>query len=199
MIGFIEPTAGDAFIDGKDLRREMNDIYGVMGVCPQHDLLWETLTPREHLNFYGRLKGLQGAELKEAVDAVLRDVKLFDVGNKRSGQFSGGAPLPPLQRTDWIRSTHHVGPCAAPTPAFLRRRRLITDLQCWVGGHTATPMRGVKPRGAATSACLALACPTVTCVGRVRLAGCSQPPASSPPGSRAGHRMEVQNSVALQA
>ena len=72
MIGFIEPTAGDAFIDGKDLRREMNDIYGVMGVCPQHDLLWETLTPREHLNFYGRLKGLQGAELKEAVDAVLR-------------------------------------------------------------------------------------------------------------------------------
>lgn len=33
----------------------------LMGVCPQHDLLWETLTGREHLLFYGRLKGLTGA------------------------------------------------------------------------------------------------------------------------------------------
>lgn len=32
----------------------------IMGVCPQHDLLWETLTGREHLMFYGRLKGLKG-------------------------------------------------------------------------------------------------------------------------------------------
>lgn len=31
-----------------------------MGVCPQHDLLWDTLTGREHLLFYGRLKGLKG-------------------------------------------------------------------------------------------------------------------------------------------
>jgi ABC-type multidrug transport system ATPase subunit len=39
----------------------MAAIYTLMGVCPQHDLLWETLTGREHLLFYGRLKGLEGA------------------------------------------------------------------------------------------------------------------------------------------
>jgi ABC-type multidrug transport system ATPase subunit len=38
----------------------MDAIYSLMGVCPQHDLLWETLTGREHLLFYGRLKGLTG-------------------------------------------------------------------------------------------------------------------------------------------
>jgi len=38
----------------------MDAIYSLMGVCPQHDLLWETLTGREHLMFYGRLKGLTG-------------------------------------------------------------------------------------------------------------------------------------------
>jgi ABC-type multidrug transport system ATPase subunit len=38
----------------------MAAIYTLMGVCPQHDLLWETLTGREHLLFYGRLKGLRG-------------------------------------------------------------------------------------------------------------------------------------------
>jgi hypothetical protein len=39
----------------------MDAIYSLMGVCPQHDLLWDTLTGREHLTFYGRLKGLVGA------------------------------------------------------------------------------------------------------------------------------------------
>jgi len=38
----------------------MEYIYSIMGVCPQHDLLWDTLTGREHLLFYGRLKGLKG-------------------------------------------------------------------------------------------------------------------------------------------
>lgn len=37
----------------------MADIYATMGVCPQHDLLWDTLTGREHLLFYGRLKNLK--------------------------------------------------------------------------------------------------------------------------------------------
>lgn len=60
-------------------------------MCPQDNLLWETLTAREHLNFYGRLKRLSGAALTAAVDAALKNVNLSDVANKRSGQFSGGA------------------------------------------------------------------------------------------------------------
>ena len=63
----------------------------VQGVCPQHDLLWETLTAREHLNFYARLKRLSGPHLTAAVDSALRSVNLFDVANKRAGKFSGGA------------------------------------------------------------------------------------------------------------
>ena len=47
---------------------------------PQHDLLWETLTAREHLMFYGRLKNLSGAALTSAVDALLRKVTLIRLG-----------------------------------------------------------------------------------------------------------------------
>jgi hypothetical protein len=61
-----------------------------MGLCPQHDLLWETLTAREHLSFYGRLKGLEGVPLKQAVDKALKDVNLYEVGDKEAGQYSGG-------------------------------------------------------------------------------------------------------------
>lgn len=49
MVGFLEPTSGNAVINGFDIRRDMDEIYGHMGVCPQHDLLWETLTGAEHL------------------------------------------------------------------------------------------------------------------------------------------------------
>ena len=37
MIGFNEPTAGTAIIEGLDIRHEMDSIYSIMGVCPQHE------------------------------------------------------------------------------------------------------------------------------------------------------------------
>ena len=46
-------------MEGHDIRNEMTLIYTLMGVCPQDNLLWDTLTAYEHLLFYGRLKGLK--------------------------------------------------------------------------------------------------------------------------------------------
>ncbi|MCL7026726.1 hypothetical protein MKW94_023598, partial [Papaver nudicaule] len=60
MIGLTPPTSGMALVEGLDIRTDMDKIYTSMGVCPQHDLLWEILTGREHLMFYGRLKNLKG-------------------------------------------------------------------------------------------------------------------------------------------
>ncbi|CAM0946658.1 unnamed protein product [Alopecurus aequalis] len=92
MIGLIPPTSGTAYVHGRDIRTDMNDIYTTMGVCPQHDLLWETLTGREHLLFYGRLKNLKGSELLKATDDSLKSVNLFrgGVGDKQVGKYSGG-------------------------------------------------------------------------------------------------------------
>ncbi|KAF8697363.1 hypothetical protein HU200_035956 [Digitaria exilis] len=92
MIGLVPPTSGTAYIHGMDIKTDMNAIYSNMGVCPQHDLLWETLTGREHLLFYGRLKNLKGAELLKAVDDSLKSVNLFHggVGDKQVGKYSGG-------------------------------------------------------------------------------------------------------------
>lgn len=92
MIGLITPTSGNAYVQQLDIQSDMNEIYTSMGVCPQHDLLWETLTGREHLLFYGRLKNLKGASLIQAVEESLKSVNLFygGVGDKRAGQYSGG-------------------------------------------------------------------------------------------------------------
>uniref|UniRef100_A0A2N9H4E4 ABC transporter domain-containing protein n=1 Tax=Fagus sylvatica TaxID=28930 RepID=A0A2N9H4E4_FAGSY len=92
MIGLTKPTSGTAFIQGLDLQTHMDEIYTSMGVCPQHDLLWETLTGREHLLFYGRLKDLKGSELTQAVEESLKSLNLFHggVADKQAGKYSGG-------------------------------------------------------------------------------------------------------------
>ncbi|XP_057806410.1 ABC transporter A family member 7-like isoform X2 [Salvia miltiorrhiza] len=92
MIGLIKPTSGSAYIQGLDIRTDMNRIYTSMGVCPQHDLLWGTLTGREHLLFYGRLKNLKGNSLLHAVEESLKSVNLFHggVADKQAHKYSGG-------------------------------------------------------------------------------------------------------------
>ncbi|KAM5570710.1 ABC transporter A family member 7 [Rosa sericea] len=92
MIGLAKPTTGTAYVQGLDLVTQMNEIYSCIGVCPQHDLLWATLTGREHLLFYGRLKNLKGSDLTKAVEDSLKSLNLFNggVADKRAGQYSGG-------------------------------------------------------------------------------------------------------------
>nr|XP_017188524.2 ABC transporter A family member 7-like isoform X2 [Malus domestica] len=92
MIGLTKPTSGTAYVQGLDIQTQMDEIYTSMGVCPQHDLLWETLTGREHLLFYGRLKNLKGSVLKQAVEESLKSVNLFHggVADKQAGKYSGG-------------------------------------------------------------------------------------------------------------
>lgn len=90
MTGLTIPTSGAAIISGLDIKTDMDKAYPRMGVCPQHDLIWENLTGSEHLLFYGRLKNLRGVELMQAVEESLESVKLLDKRDTRVGRYSGG-------------------------------------------------------------------------------------------------------------
>lgn len=54
------------------------------------NVLWDDLTGAEHLYFFGRLKGLTGKSLKEAVRTSLEGVRLWPARNKLSKKYSGG-------------------------------------------------------------------------------------------------------------
>ncbi|KAM3191967.1 hypothetical protein ACQJBY_069292 [Aegilops geniculata] len=92
MIGFSKPTSGNAFVQDFSIHTDMENIYNSMGVCPQNDMLWEMLTGREHLEFYGRLKSLSGSALDLAVEESLRSVNLLLGGaaDKQVRKYSGG-------------------------------------------------------------------------------------------------------------
>lgn len=72
MMRLMMPTSGTVYIHGLDIKMAMDRIYSSMGVCPQDNLLWETLTARERLLFYGSLKNLKGDGLTQAVEGSLK-------------------------------------------------------------------------------------------------------------------------------
>ena len=54
--GLYTPTAGTAVINGYDIRSNMDQIRQSLGICPQHNVLFDRLTVREHLKLFAMLK-----------------------------------------------------------------------------------------------------------------------------------------------
>lgn len=90
LTGLFLPTSGDAFIYGRSILTEMNEIRQSMGVCPQHDILWDEMTAYEHLDLYSRLKNVPSVIREDLIHEKLEMVKLTKVGNNRVGSYSGG-------------------------------------------------------------------------------------------------------------
>ena len=56
LVGLFPPTSGDAFISGHSVRTDIEKIRTSLGLCPQHNVLYEMLTVHEHLAFFLELK-----------------------------------------------------------------------------------------------------------------------------------------------
>jgi len=90
LTGLFEPTLGDATIYGHSIVSSMDQIRRIMGVCPQHDILWNELTAKEHLEIFADLKGIARSVREEVIKEKLESVGLYNVRNKKAGSFSGG-------------------------------------------------------------------------------------------------------------
>lgn len=56
LVGLFPPSGGDAFIDGHSIRTDIEAIRNSLGLCPQHNVLYDALTVQEHLSFFLELK-----------------------------------------------------------------------------------------------------------------------------------------------
>jgi ABC-2 type transport system ATP-binding protein len=90
LTGVIEPTEGTAVIGGYDIKTQMKEVKKINGLVPQDLALYPTLSARANLNFFGRIYGLRGKELKERVEDVLRVVSLTDRADEPVEKYSGG-------------------------------------------------------------------------------------------------------------
>ncbi|XP_029731356.2 cholesterol transporter ABCA5-like [Aedes albopictus] len=92
LTGLTSPTSGTVYIFGYDIRdpNDMTMIRRMTGVCPQHDILFETLTPKEHLYFFAAVRGIAPNLVDCEVKKTLRDIDLFDSAETRVKYLSGG-------------------------------------------------------------------------------------------------------------
>ncbi len=86
----LRPTGGDALVAGKSIVKDSLAVRSVIGVVPQDIALYDTLSARENLTFWGRMYGMTGKPLRSRVDEVLEQIGLSDRANERIENYSGG-------------------------------------------------------------------------------------------------------------
>lgn len=88
--GLIPPTSGEVFVGGHSVQRAPKQAKALMGIVPQEIALYETLSARENLRFWGSIYGLSGKEREARIDEALEIVALADRQKERVETFSGG-------------------------------------------------------------------------------------------------------------
>jgi ABC-2 type transport system ATP-binding protein len=90
VAGLLNADSGSVRVSGLDNRRDAKRVKEMLGVVPQDIALYEELSGRENLLFWGGLYGLSGKRLREEADRVLDLVGLADRAKDPVRQYSGG-------------------------------------------------------------------------------------------------------------
>lgn len=90
ICGLMKATSGSVRVLGVDVIRHAARIKHLLGFVPQDIALYQTLTGRENLEFFGRMHGLHGAVLRGRVDELLTVVGLEKSADRRVATYSGG-------------------------------------------------------------------------------------------------------------
>ena len=90
LTGMLEFSFGDAQVFGKDISTEIEEIRKSMGVCPQHDILFDEVSVKEHLELFAVFKGMNPKDIPAAVEQPIHHVDLKEKTNELSKNLSGG-------------------------------------------------------------------------------------------------------------
>jgi len=88
--GLLRPDAGKVVVDGADFWSAPARAQKIMGVVPQEVALYEELSGRENLEFWGRLAGLPAVEARGRASEVLEALSLADRAQDAVKKYSGG-------------------------------------------------------------------------------------------------------------
>ncbi|XP_050094334.1 phospholipid-transporting ATPase ABCA1-like isoform X1 [Anopheles aquasalis] len=90
LTGMFSPTSGTALVNGYDIRKDIEGVRFSLGLCPQHNVLFNELTVAEHLKFFAQLKGVPAYKTVGEIDKYVNLLELTDKRNAQSHTLSGG-------------------------------------------------------------------------------------------------------------
>jgi ABC-2 type transport system ATP-binding protein len=86
----LRPDEGDALVFGHSIKSDQMGVKSLLGVVPQEIALYEDMSARENLTFWGKMYGLRGTGLKNRVNEVLEIIGLADRAKEFIKKYSGG-------------------------------------------------------------------------------------------------------------
>lgn len=90
LAGLLEPTSGQVKLLGRAFTAGDKQLKSAIGIVPQELAIYNELTARENLRFFGELYSVRGIELAQRVEQILQAIGLEDRADHRAGTFSGG-------------------------------------------------------------------------------------------------------------
>ena len=90
LSGLLKPTAGSITVGGFDMSTDAVKAKASLGIVPQELAIYEDLSARDNLSFWGAAYGLKGDKLKQRVDHVLNRIGLTDRADDLPKEYSGG-------------------------------------------------------------------------------------------------------------
>ena len=92
LTGMLMPSEGDAIIHGNSIKRDTDEVRRSIGLCQQHDVLWDLVSVEEHLRLTlrVRLNEVNVQNENEKINEILRQVMLTEHRAKLVKELSGG-------------------------------------------------------------------------------------------------------------
>jgi len=86
----LRPDRGSARVDGYDVLAHPLEVQRRIGALPDSQGLYPRMTARENIRYYGRLHGVSGKALEEAIDRLITLLDMQDIEHRRTEGFSAG-------------------------------------------------------------------------------------------------------------
>lgn len=90
LCGLTAPTMGKAFLNGKSIVSEREEVKNIIGVSPQETAVAPNLTVKENLLLMCGVHGFSKEKQMQKISELANRFDLADVMNKRAGKLSGG-------------------------------------------------------------------------------------------------------------
>lgn len=90
LTGLYESSGGSVEYGGENIFDDIDSFRKKVGICPQHDVLFEDITVKEHLELFSSFKGVTDSNLDEEIKSILQEMELLDKIDEKSQNLSGG-------------------------------------------------------------------------------------------------------------
>ncbi|WP_409276254.1 ABC transporter ATP-binding protein [Neobacillus sp. SCS-31] len=90
LTGLFPPTDGSIMLSGIDMKANPKKAQALIGIVPQEIALYQTMSAKDNLYFWGRMYGLSGSILDHRVAETLELIGLADRAKDKVETFSGG-------------------------------------------------------------------------------------------------------------